>query len=893
MATDQLPESLAWVERGSVLIRRMNSERIAEDPRVRRLLLKLSLPPSPTEVTAMEAIAEENAHVCCDDEEIPMVRPSSKSLLLLDAPESFEAIEADIDADDVKQESENTASNTSRVLLWTYRLHASLQSTVQYALFAKTSEDGCFIQIAPRVYCVAPPHITTFNRLFSAYSSTRNWNAAVKVLELLDAQMAKRFEDGACVFDCGLFDGVKRMHHKPLVYDEFCDGRIASISFCRGPIPSMHSGFVVTSTVAAWLDLKPSNVAILLAPNHEQMSVFATCCTLYCTDASSFPETFGNELLSAYLHHIKHAESWPAKLHRPLSGLDPKNTAYTGGLPRPQARYVTDFGKLLEMRDRKLMDCADMPAFDEKKHKMSGIAVTPAARSIYIQHIELLPSPECDEADTSLPAVQLPMTDVFRPYFVIQSEKGVLFSSMVNGVRNVNLHTGRNTFRVGKQFQSCSDLVLKMYHLPFGRRGELIFESRLHASILLELQIVEDESGLQDSDVGVTTLSLENGDFDCISSTFLLPKQFMARVLYAHNSKAFPAMEVPLPIRQMNEISSTLSEAAGLEPSHATRASTFADRQRRDSQTKAVQYDGPSAVTFFLAQPGVRTPFGDLALEKIDVIRQTHSNRVDIYLLFHVDAGNGHRKVLPLRHLFRYPLPAIIREKLIKMGASVDSLNDNVPSSFNIGAGIIMPFDEEYARWLQHLYETDLDTPGSNYDDEVRANAMSLFVRGIPAADVQPSLDYRIGKCGVIKYKSKELMVMRCNKVSIETDMSENLPPAHDQHGRRSQPTKVYDVYPCNILLSMLCLMHNALNYSRGASALLINQLPTYTFSASKERNGQGTPDCLICRCSFEVGEEIKSLPCFHSYHSDCVGSWLSLNKVCPVCQFSVDHTHH
>lgn len=69
---------------------------------------------------------------------------------------------------------------------------------------------------------MAPPHITTFSRLFGAYSSARNWNAAVKVLEQLDSQMSKRFEDGACVFDCGLFDGVKRMHHKPLVFDEFC-----------------------------------------------------------------------------------------------------------------------------------------------------------------------------------------------------------------------------------------------------------------------------------------------------------------------------------------------------------------------------------------------------------------------------------------------------------------------------------------------------------------------------------------------------------------------------------------------------------------------------------------------------------------------------------------------
>ncbi|GMF33154.1 unnamed protein product [Phytophthora fragariaefolia] len=96
----------------------------------------------------MEAIAEET-----DAEEKtkpPPPPPPPPSSLLLDAHESFEAIEAATDADDVKQESENTASNAYKVLLWTYRLQASLQSAVQYALFAKTSEDGCFIQIAPR-----------------------------------------------------------------------------------------------------------------------------------------------------------------------------------------------------------------------------------------------------------------------------------------------------------------------------------------------------------------------------------------------------------------------------------------------------------------------------------------------------------------------------------------------------------------------------------------------------------------------------------------------------------------------------------------------------------------------------------------------------------------------
>ncbi|KAJ8531640.1 hypothetical protein ON010_g14322 [Phytophthora cinnamomi] len=564
----------------------------------------------------------------------------------------------------------------------------------------------------------------------------------------------------------------------------------------------MHSGFVVTSTVAAWLDLKPSNVAILLAPNNEQMSVFATCCTLYCTDVSTFPENFGNELLNAYLQHIKLAETWPAKLQRTFSGNDPKNSAYSGELPRPQARYITDFGKLLEMRDRKLVDCADLPALEEKKHKLTGIAVAPAARPIYIRQIDLLSSPDCaDEVSSSEPTTLSPLAEICRPYFVIQNEKGVLFSSMVNGVRDVDLHTGMHIFRVGRQFQNCSDLQLKMYHLPFGRQGELIFECRLHASILLELQVVEGEAGLGENDVGIVTLRLDKGDFDCISSTFSLPKLFTVRVLYSHDSSAFPAMESPLPIRQMEEINSGGGSAAAAHSNgdtSAAHASAFADQQRR-ANTKAMRYDGPSAVTFLLGQPGIRTPFGDLTLEKIDVIRKAHRTRVDIYVLFHVDAGHGQTKVLPLRHLFRFVLPEVIREKVISMGASEESLDENAPSSFDVGSGV-MSFDEEYARWLQHLYETDL---GNNYDDE--------FVRGIPVTDIQPSLDYRI--------------------VSIETEVNDTPPPARDHHGRRPYTSK-----------------------SRGASNSLINQLPTYTYTAAKEHADQATPEYVtaspFCRCS-------------------------------------------
>ena len=38
---------------------------------------------------------------------------------------------------------------------------------------------------------------------------------------------------------------------------------------------------------------------------------------------------------------------------------------------------------------------------------------------------------------------------------------------------------------------------------------------------------------------------------------------------------------------------------------------------------------------------------------------------------------------------------------------------------------------------------------------------------------------------------------------------------------------------------------------------------------------------CVICRMEFEVGEDVKVLPCKHLFHPACVDQWLHINKVC------------
>jgi len=42
---------------------------------------------------------------------------------------------------------------------------------------------------------------------------------------------------------------------------------------------------------------------------------------------------------------------------------------------------------------------------------------------------------------------------------------------------------------------------------------------------------------------------------------------------------------------------------------------------------------------------------------------------------------------------------------------------------------------------------------------------------------------------------------------------------------------------------------------------------------------------CNICLTDFEDGEDLRTLPCFHSFHCDCIDNWLSRSPICPVCR--------
>lgn len=61
-----------------------------------------------------------------------------------------------------------------------------------------------------------------------------------------------------------------------------------------------------------------------------------------------------------------------------------------------------------------------------------------------------------------------------------------------------------------------------------------------------------------------------------------------------------------------------------------------------------------------------------------------------------------------------------------------------------------------------------------------------------------------------------------------------------------------------------------------------INQLPNTAATTSQIGNS-----CTVCMENYDADAMLRTLPCFHNFHTDCVDPWLLRKAECPVCRAS------
>jgi hypothetical protein len=105
----------------------------------------------------------------------------------------------------------------------------------------------------------------------------------------------------------------------------------------------------------------------------------------------------------------------------------------------------------------------------------------------------------------------------------------------------------------------------------------------------------------------------------------------------------------------------------------------------------------------------------------------------------------------------------------------------------------------------------------------------------------------------------------------------------------------------------------NSINRRGGVSQDVLDALPVKTYcqgsypqqpfsapnandsteenDSSRDDNDDEPPCCLICLVDYENGDEVRTLPCGHDFHKECVDSWLYNHSSCPACRSSIDRS--
>lgn len=180
---------------------------------------------------------------------------------------------------------------------------------------------------------------------------------------------------------------------------------------------------------------------------------------------------------------------------------------------------------------------------------------------------------------------------------------------------------------------------------------------------------------------------------------------------------------------------------------------------------------------------------------------------------------------------------------------------------------------------------------------------------GIPPPTSREETDEQLAE----RLQNEEYLrsVMNDDDTDTEDDMSEESEPVESRGPREEMDDEIRQRFEEANAMAENLLQH--LMNSTGVSAAVFMGGPGGTYeslmrldelfppvnkSASDEtlarlpeiKCAETGKACSICLTDFELNEKCCQLPkCQHIFHSECVKTWLKVNRVCPVCRTEVE----
>ncbi|CAD8161500.1 unnamed protein product [Paramecium octaurelia] len=125
----------------------------------------------------------------------------------------------------------------------------------------------------------------------------------------------------------------------------------------------------------------------------------------------------------------------------------------------------------------------------------------------------------------------------------------------------------------------------------------------------------------------------------------------------------------------------------------------------------------------------------------------------------------------------------------------------------------------------------------------------------------------------------------RMNLQQLQSNQSYNIINRSTNNGNNTRQDQIESLH--RLLNTFIQLNENGtIDGHLGCEDHEIQQLPVRKINLEQIKQlDEDHMKCLICLCEYEEEDLVKTIPCLHYFHDDCIDKWLKKSRHCPICK--------